>query len=63
MSIKWKGERLGILETRRHYSNYFKGIQDFKPIEQKLVTLESETELMDLFKLLEQENKTFIAAV
>ena len=31
MSIKWKGERLGILETRRHYSNYFKGIQDFKP--------------------------------
>ena len=26
MSIKWKGEKLGVLETRRHYSNYFKGI-------------------------------------
>ena len=63
MSIKWKGERLGILETRRHYSNYFKGIQDFKPYRTKLVTLESETELMDLFKILEQENKTFVTAV
>ena len=63
MSIKWKGERLGILETRRHYSNYFKGIQDFKPYRTKLVTLESETELMDLFKVLEKENKTFVTAV
>jgi len=63
MSIKWKGERLGILETRRHYSNYFKGIQDFKTYRTKLVTLESETELMDLFKVLEQENKTFVIAV
>ena len=26
MAIKWKGEKLGVLETRRHYSNYFKGI-------------------------------------
>ena len=63
MSIKWKGERLGILETRRHYSNYFKGIQDFKQYRTKLVTLESETELIDLFKVLEQENKTFVTAV
>ena len=63
MSIKWKGERLGILETRRHYSNYFKGIQDFKPYRTKLVTLESETELIDLFKVLEQENKTFVTTV
>ena len=63
MSIKWKGERLGVLETRRHYSNYFKGIQDFKPYRTKLVTLESETELIDLFKVLEQENKTFVTTV
>ena len=38
MSIAWKGERLGVFETRRHYTNYFKGIQDFKPFRQKLVT-------------------------
>ena len=38
MAIEWKGERLGIYETRRHYANYFKGIPDFKPYRQKLVT-------------------------
>jgi len=38
MAIAWKGERLGIYETRRHYSNYFKGIPGFKPYRQKLVT-------------------------
>ena len=63
MSVAWKGERLGVYETRRHYSNYFKGIQDVKPYRTKLVTLESETELIDLFKVLEQENKTFATTV
>ncbi len=37
-SIEWKGERTGIVEMRRHYANYFKGIRDFKPIRMKLVT-------------------------
>ena len=60
MSIKWKGERLGILETRRHYSNYFKGIQDFKQHRTKLVTLETVSELMDVFTMLEQKNETFV---
>jgi tRNA-dihydrouridine synthase B len=60
MSIKWKGERLGVLETRRHYSNYFKGIQDFKQHRTKLVTLETVSELMDVFTMLEQENETFV---
>ena len=60
MSIKWKGERSGILETRRHYSNYFKGIQDFKQHRTKLVTLETVSELMDVFTMLEQENETFV---
>ena len=40
MAIDWKGERLGIYETRRHYSNYFKGIPGIKPYRQKLVTSE-----------------------
>jgi tRNA-dihydrouridine synthase B len=60
MSIKWKGERLGILETRRHYSNYFKGIKDFKPYRTKLVTLESTHELMSLFSELEEINETLL---
>ena len=28
-SIRWKGERVGIVEMRRHYANYFKGIPKF----------------------------------
>lgn len=38
MSIEWKGERTGILEMRRHYTNYFKGIPDFKKHRMFLVT-------------------------
>jgi len=37
-AIEWKGERLGVFETRRHYTNYFKGIPNFREYRQKLVT-------------------------
>ena len=37
MSIAWKGERLGVFETRRHYTNYFKGLNGFKPFRTELV--------------------------
>jgi len=36
-SVKWKGEKLGILEMRRHYTNYFKGFENFKSFRMKLV--------------------------
>jgi nifR3 family TIM-barrel protein len=38
MSIKWKGEALGVAEMKRHYTNYFKGIAHFKEYRMKLVT-------------------------
>ncbi|WP_167342735.1 tRNA dihydrouridine synthase DusB [Nonlabens sp. SY33080] len=38
MSIAWKGEHLGVFETRRHYTNYFKGIPNFKEYRMKMVT-------------------------
>lgn len=37
-SMAWKGPKLGILEMRRHYGNYLKGIPHIKPIRNKLVT-------------------------
>lgn len=40
-SIAWKGPRVGVFEMRRHYSNYFKGIPDFKEYRKKLVSLEN----------------------
>ncbi len=47
-SIEWKGERKGIYEMRRHYTNYFKGIPNFKPFRMKLVSSEDPSELMDI---------------
>ena len=44
-SIKWKGERTGIVEMRRHYTNYFKGIPHFKEWRMRLVTNESVAEI------------------
>ncbi|HTL80516.1 MAG TPA: tRNA dihydrouridine synthase DusB [Bacteroidia bacterium] len=40
-SVEWKGERLGIIEMRRHYANYFKGIPNFKETRGKLVIEDS----------------------
>jgi len=47
-SVKWKGEVLGILEMRRHYSNYFKGLANFKEYRMKLVTENSLSEINHL---------------
>jgi tRNA-dihydrouridine synthase B len=37
-AMDWKGERVGIVEMRRHYTNYFKGVHDFKQYRTRLVT-------------------------
>lgn len=44
-SIAWKGPKLGILEMRRHYANYLKGIPNIKPIRNILVTANSIEEI------------------
>ena len=36
-SIAWKGEKSGINEMKRHYTNYFKGFENIKPYRTKLV--------------------------
>ena len=60
MSIDWKGEKLGVVETRRHYTNYFKGIRDIKPYRQRLVTTD-EPEI--LYKILDEIADRFAAYV
>lgn len=44
-SLEWKGPRVGIFEMRRHYSNYFKGLDHFKDYRTRLVTLENIDEI------------------
>jgi nifR3 family TIM-barrel protein len=36
-SIRWKGPVAGVFEMRRHYTNYFKGLEHFKPYRMRLV--------------------------
>ncbi len=50
-SMDWKGERVGIVEMRRHYTNYFKGIANFKEHRLQLVTLD---DAEGLFKALDE---------
>lgn len=49
MSIDWKGEKLGVFETRRHYTNYFKGIPDFKEYRTKMVTSDVSKDVFETF--------------
>ncbi len=49
MSIDWKGETLGVFETRRHYTNYFKGIPNFKEYRMKMVTSDASADVFDAF--------------
>lgn len=49
MSIDWKGEKLGVFETRRHYTNYFKGIPNFKEFRMKMVTSEDSADVFRAF--------------
>ena len=45
MAIKWKGEVLGVLETRRHYGNYFKGVPNFKETKSRILNEKDPTKI------------------
>jgi tRNA-dihydrouridine synthase B len=47
MALAWKGDRQGVLETRRHYANYFKGFPNFKPYRMKMVTSDNPQDVFD----------------
>ncbi len=53
MSVEWKGEHTGVVEMRRHYNNYFKGIPHFKEIRTRLVTSFDYQELLELLEQIE----------
>ncbi len=53
-SMEWKGEKLGILEMRRHYTHYFKGLNHFKEYRTKLVTLDTKEALMEVFETISE---------
>ncbi|RYD50821.1 MAG: tRNA dihydrouridine synthase DusB [Sphingobacteriales bacterium] len=51
-SVAWKGEKLGILEMRRHYANYLRGIPHMKDWRMQLVTADSAAGISGIFEAL-----------
>ncbi len=49
-SVDWKGERRGVLEMRKHWSQYFRGYPNFKPFRMKLMQIETYAEVLELLK-------------
>jgi nifR3 family TIM-barrel protein len=60
-SIEWKGEKLGIIEMRRHYANYFRGLPNFKELRTKLVTLDHLGELNEVLDEVKERYESLIA--
>jgi nifR3 family TIM-barrel protein len=59
MAIDWKGEKLGVFETRRHYTNYFKGIPHFKEYRMKMVTSDDAVDVFAAFDEVERDFSDF----
>ncbi len=53
-SVQWKGDHGGIVEMRRHYANYFKGLDHFKPFRMRLVTSMDHQEILEILNEVSQ---------
>jgi tRNA-dihydrouridine synthase B len=49
-SVEWKGEVVGILEMRRHLSNYFKALPHFKETRMRLLTTKDPEEVLQILE-------------
>ncbi|MDL2314867.1 tRNA dihydrouridine synthase DusB [Bacteroidales bacterium OttesenSCG-928-C19] len=58
-SIQAKEERGAILEIRKHYSGYFKGIENFKPFRIRLISETTLDELLQTFSEIEEYYANF----
>ena len=56
MALEWKGDVLGVLETRIHYGTYFKGIANFKETKSRILT---ENDPATILQELDRVKKSF----
>ncbi len=56
-ALAWKGPILGVVETRRHYTNYFKGMFGVKEYRKKLVTTDAPEELFEILEEIAEKFK------
>lgn len=62
-SVEWKGERLGLVEMRQHYSNYFRGIPHFKDFRRKFLEVFTLEEMNSLIKETQQFYEEYQAQI
>lgn len=48
MATAWNGDVVGVLETRRHYTGYFKDIPNFKDYRMRLVTAPNKQSVFEI---------------
>ncbi|MEG1763382.1 MAG: tRNA-dihydrouridine synthase, partial [Bacteroidales bacterium] len=61
-SILWKGEIVGVLEMKKHYSGYFKGIENFKPIKMLLMESKEQKEVEALLSTIANRSPNILPA-
>ncbi len=61
MAVEWKGDILGVLETRRHYGNYFKGIANFKETKSRILNEKNHKKIINELQGIKKNfSETFI---
>ena len=55
LSVKWKGEKLGVLEMRRHYSNYFRNLPEIKKYRSDLVEITEHKKIIEKLEEIKQK--------
>jgi len=60
-SAEWKGEKLGLIEMRQHYSNYFRGVPHFKDFRKKFLEVFTLEEMDALIKETQEFYTEFLA--
>ena len=59
-SLEWKSEPRGIYEMRRHFSNYFKGLPNFKELRLKLLTAMDPEEILSILDIIEERYRDVV---
>lgn len=58
-SIEWKGPRKGVYEMRRHYTNYFRGIPNFKTYRTRLIQSDTYEQLLGMLDEISHQYEDF----
>ena len=59
LSVKWKGEKLGVLEMRRHYSNYLRNLPKIKKYRSDLVAMMEQKKIVEKLQEIKEKYQNY----